>query len=203
MMKSSNKCSGMHPVALLIVGLVLVLSSATAAVAHRVYIYAWVEGDTVYTESYFGSKRKVKGGLVEVFDPSGRKLLEGRTNDKGEFAFKAPQNTGLRIVVNASMGHRSEYVLSADELRGIEQTPKKGVQAGTKGLESGQVASVDPALLRAIVEDALDSRLKPIMRELARCREEKGPGLTEVIGGIGYIFGIAGLIMCLRSRKGN
>ena len=49
---------------------------ASSAYGHKVYIFAWVEGDTVYTDSYFPDKRKVAGGKIEVFDPSGKKLLE-------------------------------------------------------------------------------------------------------------------------------
>ena len=55
----------------------LFLALASTAFGHKVYLFAWVEGDTVYTESYSSGKKKVRGGLVKVFDPSGRKLLEG------------------------------------------------------------------------------------------------------------------------------
>ena len=93
----------------------LIFFSYTTALAHKVYIYAWFEGDTVYTESYFGS-RKVKEGLIQVFDLSGKMLLEGRTDEKGEFAFKSPQKTDLRIVVEAGMGHRNECILKAEDV---------------------------------------------------------------------------------------
>jgi nickel transport protein len=38
---------------------------------------------------------------------------------------------------------------------------------------------------------------------LATIQEERGPGLTEIIGGIGYIFGVMGLILYLKGRKKN
>jgi nickel transport protein len=190
-----------------ILGLILAITSV--ALAHKVYLYAWVEGDTVYTESYFGSNRKVQGGLIEIFDLSGKKLLEGLTNEKGEFAFKAPQKTDLRIVVEASMGHKNEYVLKADELWGneggtAEQTKAQGGLAPSKEEAEGAsltAEAVELAQIQAIVEKALDSRLKPIIRELAKIRKEKGPGLTEIIGGIGYIFGLMGVVLYFWSRK--
>jgi nickel transport protein len=55
--------------------------------------------------------------------------------------------------------------------------------------------------LRKEFEEILDARLKPVMKELAKLREDKGPGITEVIGGIGYILGIMGIIAYMKSRK--
>ena len=184
--------------------LFFLLCSSVPALAHRVYIYAWVEGNTVYTESYFSGGVKVKNGLVQVFDLNGKKVLEGKTNSKGEYSFQVPGKNGLRIVVNASMGHRGEYVLKADELGGAAApaTGKEQADTVTKTVsESSQQVDVDQ--LRKVVEQTLDSRLRPIARSIAKLQEEKGPGLTEIVGGIGYIFGIMGLLLYFRSRKNN
>jgi len=185
----------------LVAAIALILFSQSVASAHKVYIHAWFEGDTVYVESYFGSKKKVQGALIQVFVFSGEKLLEGRTNERGEFSFKSPQNTDLSIVVDAGMGHKNEYILKAEEF-----TDASDVKTEMGKTDEAEVVSLSPNLadaeqIRAIVEQALDSRLKPVMRELARSRKEKSPGFTEVVGGIGYIFGIMGLVMYIRSRK--
>ncbi|MDY6973775.1 MAG: hypothetical protein SV775_15850 [Thermodesulfobacteriota bacterium] len=184
----------------------LLLTLAPLAMAHKVYLYAWVEGDMVYTESYFGSKKKVRGGLIQVFDSSGKRLLEGRTNELGEFAFKSPRKTDLLIVVEAGMGHRNEYNLKAEEFSDVldgKIEPVKTDLAAGKQPEMGSPShmSLDARQIRLIVEQVLDSRLAPIQRELARARKQEGPGLTEVIGGIGYIFGLMGLILYFRGRK--
>ena len=177
----------------------LLLATTSVSLAHKVYLYAWVEGDTVYTESYFGSKKKVQGGLIQVFNLSGEKLLEGHTDEKGEFSFKVPQKTDLRIVVEASMGHKNEYVLKADELWDSVPAPTEKPETHQDKAKPGK--QVEAEQLQTVVEKALDSRLKPIIRELAKIRREKGPGLTEIIGGIGYIFGLMGVVLYFWSRK--
>ena len=179
----------------------LILALVTLAAAHKVYIYAWAEGDTVYTESYFGSKKKVRGGAIQVYDIAGKKLLDGRTNSQGEFVFNAPKRTDLRIVVEAGMGHRSEYILKAEEFSGVLGKGAEPARNEDNTAESVSPVVADAEQIRAIVEQALDARLKPIIRELAKANREKGPGLTEVIGGIGYIFGLMGVVMYLKSRK--
>lgn len=124
--------------------LLLVLSSK--AYAHKVNVFAYVEGDTVYTESYFSGGKKVNDGLIEVYDTEGHKLLEGKTNKEGQFNFEIPKKGDLKIILNASLGHRDTYDLSA--------------------------------------------KAKP-----------KRVSLRDVIAGIGYIFGITGILMFFLSRK--
>jgi len=178
------------------------LCSSVPAFAHKVYIYAWAEGNTIYTESYFSGGGKVKNGVIQVFGPAGEKLLEGKTNAKGEFSFQIPGKMTLRIVVNASMGHRGEYMFKEDELGGIAASEIKKGQAGnvTKTVSHSPV-QVDADQIREMVEKTLDSRLRPIARSIAKLQEEKGPGLTEIVGGIGYIFGVMGLLLYFKSRN--
>jgi nickel transport protein len=91
--------------------------------------------------------------------------------------------------------------LKADELPDISVATKGMTNARGVGSSSQRGVSVGPEEIRAIVEQALDSRLGPVMRELFRLREERGPGLTEIIGGIGYIFGLMGLVMYFWGKK--
>ncbi|MBF0550663.1 MAG: hypothetical protein HQK60_09015 [Deltaproteobacteria bacterium] len=211
-----------HPMGIMLVAVALVLTLASPGLAHKVFVYAWVEGDTVRVESYFGANKKVMNSPVEVFDPSGRKLLDGRTNDQGEFSFKIPGRTDLRIVVEAGMGHRAEYTLKEADLpagptesRGTDSTQVRQESATSS---PDKMARLEPApadtlpaaastanltadQVRTIVEKALDARLHPIIRTLAQMNKEQGPRLSNIIGGIGYIFGLMGLAMYFRSKR--
>jgi nickel transport protein len=51
------------------------------------------------------------------------------------------------------------------------------------------------------VEETTDSSLKPITKALAETERDKGPGLREIIAGIGYIVGIMGIILYFRAKK--
>ena len=170
--------------------------------AHGVYLFAWVEGDRVYTESSFGGKKGVIGGLIKVFDPSGKLILQGKTDEKGEFSFKIPQRTDLRIVLEATMGHRAEFLLKAGEMGGETEEPRtEPVDKVDKQKEQIAQSQLDYGQVKAMMEEVLEAKLKPIQRTLAKMQEERGPSLTEVIGGLGYIFGIMGIIIYFKSRK--
>ena len=86
------------------------------AFAHKVSIFAWVEGDMVYTQSKFSGGKKVQNAPVEVFDAKGDKLVEGKTDDNGEFSFKVPQRTEMQIILLAGMGHRAQWTIPVEEL---------------------------------------------------------------------------------------
>jgi nickel transport protein len=181
--------------------LLLPLMLPTEVEAHRVYLYAWVEGNTVFTESYFGSKRKVQNGRIEVFDRDGNKLLGGQTNESGEFSFPVPESTDLRIVVEAGMGHKGEYVLKALELPGGKASQEEMAKEAQPGERVQASSAIDMAQLQRIVEAALDKKLSPIVREIKRNREDEAPRAKDVVAGIGYIFGAMGLILYFRSRR--
>ena len=62
-------------------------------------------------------------------------------------------------------------------------------------------ASVDAALEAqdARFNALLESRLAPLRRQLAEMRQD-GPGLREIVGGMGWLVGLAGIALYLRSR---
>ena len=52
----------------------------------------------------------------------------------------------------------------------------------------------------AIFSALLDSRLSPVKRQLAEMRTDE-PGLREIVGGMGWFVGLAGLALYFRSRQ--
>jgi nickel transport protein len=172
----------------------------TSAFAHKVNIFAYVEGEKIYTESYFSDGKKCLDSKIEVFDNRENKLLEGLTDEEGMFSFEFPPEDAidgdLRIVLIASMGHRAEYIIRTDELEGFEGLVKE------KSEEPIPVVSteISPFDLK---ENALDEKLELIMREMREIKkfQEDRLSLTDIVGGIGYIIGIFGIIAYFLSRK--
>ena len=178
------------------------ITLASPVFAHKIYLFVWADGGTVYTEGYFSSKKKVKNGEIGVFDSGGKKLLTGRTNEEGEFSFKLPiKETDLRIVLDDTVGHRAEYNLKADEPKNIVEKTGETSETDKLGIPSPLDSKVVMEKVRIVVEETLDSRLRPILRALAKIQQEKSSGFAEIIGGIGYLFGIMGLVLYFKSRK--
>jgi nickel transport protein len=84
--------------------------------AHGVNLFAWVKGDTIFVESKFSGGKKVNAGKIIVTDPQGNELVKGTTNGQGEFSFKIPKKTELKIALLAGTGHRAEWVIAVSEI---------------------------------------------------------------------------------------
>ena len=97
--------------------LVAFLLLPVAASAHKVNLFAYAEGKTVYTESYYPDGKPVVAGKILVYDSGHNLLLEGATNAEGLFSFPVPKVDDLTIVIEAGMGHRNEFLLKKSELK--------------------------------------------------------------------------------------
>jgi len=174
-----------------------------SAFAHKVNIFAYVEREKIYTESYFNDGKKCVDSKIEVFDNQENKLLEGITDEEGEFSFEIPPGDGdLKLVLTASMGHRAEYIIQADELGNIKGLIEEKIEEPVSAV-SPEVSSFDLKEIQSLIEDALDEKLKPVMREMREIKKSQEDRIspTEIIGGIGYIIGIFGIVAYFLSRK--
>jgi len=192
-----------------------ILAVPAPAWAHKVNVFAYVEGGEVIAETYFADGRKCADSAIEVFDANGKKLLEGKTDAHGSFRFKPPVRSDLLIRLNASMGHQAEYVLPAADLPaawGIPLPPKEGemaktAESGPEIVEPSPAAEEMPAIeetadltaFEQMIDRAVARQVAPLRRAFEAERDRRR--LVDIIGGIGYIVGIMGLIAYLRSRR--
>ncbi len=189
----------------LVAMLSLIMLYATPLWAHKVSVFAWVEGDTVFTQSRFSGGKKPKNAVVTVFDPDSNLLLEGRTDNQGEFSFPIPKRCALRIVLAGGMGHLGEWTVPVDEIPHAVQGTTVGTAPAVPDQEGHThaptpVQALDQEQLLLAVEQALDRKLKPVIQMLSDERQQ-GPSLNEILGGIGYIIGLVGLGAYIHARK--
>jgi len=194
--------------------LVLALLTHNAALAHRVNVFAYVEGGEVVVECSYSKSKRVNRGTIEVLSlQSGETLLAGETDEAGRFRFPVPETaretgSGLRIVLKAGEGHQNEWVVDAAEFMDAESGPAIASDAmqtvGAKVPPAPAAVPAPGALSRGDVEEivnaALDAKLAPIRRAVLE-RTEDGPGVREIIGGIGWIFGLVGVAAYFKSRS--
>lgn len=183
--------------------------------AHNVTVFAWVDGDTIHTQSKFGGGKRAKNAPILVYDSKDVLLLDGKTDENGMFSFKIPQKTALKIVLKASIGHMAEWRLPAEELGGTEsKTDEEKNIMGTalktdpasstlrkegEATESSKI-SLGRREIEEIINASLDKKLRPITEMLADAMNPE-PGFREIIGGIGYILGLVGVALYFSNRK--
>lgn len=180
----------------------IILIPAGSAFAHKVSVFAYSDRNTVHVEGYFADGTGCKNCAVTAYDKgTGQKLAEGRTDQEGMFSFPAPSagTMGtLKIVLDAGLGHGGEFLLKLGE--GTQAAPAPAPE-GPAGLAAGGGSGQFPALPDKL-DEALDRKLAPLVAEVRRLRKaQERPGITEILGGIGYIVGLAGLAAYLAYRK--
>ena len=203
--------------ALLVQGLLVLLvlgAVAAPALAHRVLVFAYAEGNVIHTESKLIPDTPVRQGKVMILDrASGKELLTGQTDDQGKFSFNIPAAAAagkldLRIVTEAAMGHRGEWLLKADSYLSGAKTatalppPAAPAPAATPppAAPGAKATQVDEQALEAAVNKALERQLAPIKEMLTELTIHR-TSLTDILGGLGYIMGFFGLWAYFQSKK--
>ncbi|MCK4326131.1 hypothetical protein KAW55_05195 [bacterium] len=163
---------------------IIILFICSPVFAHKVNIFAYKEENEIKTESYFSDGTLAKNSKVEVYNKEGKKILDGKTDEKGEFSFSIPDEEGeLRMVLLASMGHRAETVISVE---------------GASGEEQEEITAEEEKLKR-IVNRAVENAVFPVIKMLEE--ERKRIRFVDIVSGLGYILGISGIAFFLYKRK--
>lgn len=167
--------------------------------AHRVDVFPYIENGEIVVEGYFSDGTPTKNAKVEIFNEKGNKIKEGKTDEKGVFSFPVPESASrLKIVLEASMGHRAETTFTVEqagkEVKKTKSEDKKGEIKKVKK-EKNRIEKIDSVELERVVEESIKPLIKMMEEERRRTR------ISDVIGGIGYILGIFGIIALLYKKK--
>jgi nickel transport protein len=161
---------------------------AWPAAAHDLHIFALVEGGEVTGEANYIGGGPLKDAPIAVHDADGNLVHETRTNERGAFAFPAIGNADLTITCETGDGHHAHFTITAGQLPGHETA------AAQANIPAG-----DLSRLQAVVAEAVAKQVNPLRADLDALRSQTR--LRDVLGGIGYIFGVAGVVALMKARK--
>lgn len=216
--------------ALLGLQLVLCLLLTTEAWAHKVSVFAFVDGPNIVIDAFYSKSNKVNHGKITVLNAaSGEVYLTATTDENGALTLPVPPKAiaakaDLRVLLVAGEGHQNEVLVTAAEFAGLKapaqaqaksdvkpeakptsrpDSPKSATAPSASApVAPFQLSQVDEATLTRIVEQAVDSRIAPVKRLLLESARS-GPSVTEIIGGIGYIMGLFGIAAFAAARRKN
>jgi nickel transport protein len=187
----------------------------TNAHAHKIRVFAWQEGDMIFTEAKFSGGRPARNVSVVVENPmTGERLLTGQTDEEGNFQFvvPVPRPEQLNIVIDGGDGHKNSWThtLETTDQGAVTAPPPEppvNERSSSSATDREAHAGVEPVIqgidaeqLKAVLETVVDQKLSPIKKSLA-AMQEKGPSLQDILGGIGYILGLAGIAAYFKSKR--
>lgn len=175
---------------------------SNSAYAHKVSTYAYREGDKVFGECYFVDGSPCRNSKVEVYDLRGQKITETITDEKGRYSFTTKEKGELRIVIPAGEGHRAEYKLEGIAEKIEKKAAKETASAKTVNKSTQPQVTVNRDEIKQIVDEVMDIKLQGLRVEIMDLRKQMDKvGIRDIIGGIGYIFGIWAVIMLIKRKK--
>lgn len=170
------------------------LATPLTAAAHGVDLFARVEGSNLVGTMRFSDGTPVPLRPVKAFAPDGSLLEETQTDEAGHFILPIRAPVRHRLVGEAGEGHRGLFTVAESEIRSVATAAQAAVGTGDAAAPPADDVPVSLEMVEAVV-----SRQLGPLRDQLHTHEEK-VRLQDVIGGIGYIFGMLGLYVLLKQR---
>jgi nickel transport protein len=193
-----------YPLLLFLFASLAILLLPAKGHAHRVLVFAYLDQGEIVVNASFSRNRPVAHGEVHATLGNGTPVFQGKTDAKGELRFPRPDiPPGERLVITVSggPGHQGRWVMTPADLGCAAQdsmaAPEPQAQTGPPPVKEvqQQVESVESIVSRAVARE-----VAPLKAMMAR-HMESGPSWQNIIGGIGWIVGLAGLWSALSCRK--
>ena len=189
----------------LLIALFVVLACASPAAAHKLKLFAAIEGDTIAGYAFFIGGGRAQDTPWQARDESGKLLGEGRTGPEGEFRLTVPEPlaSDITITVNTQEGHMAAKTLEVARYG----TPASALSAEAVSSDAAAQTAVEsqaapvPAVpdMAALVEAAVQRQVTPLLERI----EEMDSRLryADIMSGIFLIVGLAGIGLWARGRR--
>jgi nickel transport protein len=166
----------------ILAALVLVMLAAPAS-AHKLKLFASVEGGDIVGSVYFVGGDKAVGVPGRIQGGDGALVVTFTTGPDGSFRQSVTARTDHIVSVESEDGHAAQFTIRAAEL--------------PPTLPEGKVMAAAPD--SAALEAAIARQIRPLREQLDAY--ESRVRLHDIMGGIGSIFGLFGCWAWLQSRR--
>ena len=188
------------------------IAFSTTVSAHNVVGGVYVNGVDIEGEAGFSNGSMANAGtIVKITDQSGTPLGEVQTDDEGYFVFTPKKRITHLFEINMGAGHILKMQIPAEELPDSLNTNLNSTNGTANNTDASQPSSTinvnnqnysqgnNPPINELMLEKAIAKQIIPLRKEIQALKEKSG--MRDIIGGIGYIFGLLGLVAFLRERK--
>lgn len=171
---------------------------------HNVVGMVYVIADNIEGEVGFSNGVMAEAGLpVTIVNDAGEEIASTVTVEGGTFSFAPTTYQNHTVIVDMGSGHKKEFVLDKSELpetlkSNIDEVASNSMTT-TNQSQSSLSTGLSSAELSKAIELAVAKQVKPLNQSINELKNKSG--WRDVIGGIGYIFGLCGVGIWLTSRK--
>ncbi|SMR82180.1 nickel transport protein [Aliiroseovarius halocynthiae] len=182
--------------------LILALATPVPALAHNVISSVFPSGSDIEGEIGFSSGDMATDLLIEVFDESGNKLGETKTDADGFFIYTPSQPVTHIFRGDLGAGHVAEVIMPASEVAALMgQDAAQSSASASVGIPASSRADLTGLSdqTRAELATMIRTELRPLRQEISAYKNKND--LQTVLGGLGYIAGLFGLGFYIAARR--
>ena len=166
---------------------------ALPAEAHRLKLFAQATGETIAGYGFYIGGGRPEGADLVVATPDGKEVNRLKTGADGGFSFTPPTPGRYRLTLSGGDGHLATIDISTDG------TPTAGQEVKTPASTANALPDDLDARIAQAVDAAVARQIRPLLE--AYDAADGRVRFNDLIGGLGWIAGLAGLWAWFRSRR--
>lgn len=159
-----------------------------SAMAHKVKVFAAPDGNKVSGKVYFSGGGKGAALEVQVLGKDGAKVDSVRTDGEGAFVYVPKSQGDFTFIVDSGDGHTAKASVSMSGAPAVKEVAAAQTQAPS-----------DSKTLESFISQEISKQILPLREQLDHYEEQVR--LRDIVGGVGWIMGVAGLAAWFMSRR--
>jgi nickel transport protein len=176
--------------------------------AHKLKVFATAEGDQLQGKAYFVGGAKAAGARIAITDSQGQVLARLTPDAQGHFSYQVSRRMDYQVIADSQDGHQARWTIKADELAAAlpsvevkDSVPPVTDRVGSPPLAQPdeKAGGLESPVVVSLVERAVARQIRPLREEIEAYGEQVRA--RDILGGIGYIVGLAGLGLWWRNRQ--
>lgn len=178
--------------------LVAALLVAGPAEAHKLKVFAAVEGNAVSGFAFFVGGGRPEGSAWTAKDAAGKQIATGSTDSEGRFAFSLPATiaSAVTITVDTHEAHIASATIAADRLGPVAAASSVAAQQ-----QPGPAAApaTPDAAVAALVNAAVQKQVEPLLERIEQM--DSRLRFVDMLSGVFLIIGLVGIALWARARR--
>lgn len=171
--------------------------------AHKLKVFAMTEGETIQGQAYFVGGAAASGAVIRIKDGEGKELELLKPDAEGRFEYRIESVMDYEVVADTLDGHQASWSLKATEfspgLAAISVSPAAPSESGAGVPDVDSAQTGEGVITQEACKSAMSRQTASLSDALRACEERQR--LRDILGGLGYIVGLAGMGLWWSSRR--
>jgi len=134
--------------------------------AHKINVFYNIENGKIIISSYFSDGTPARNAKVKVIDEkTGKIILTGKTNNKGEFSFKLLPPGNYEVIIKGELGHRAVTEILKEDILDTESekwSQNESFQENTNQIKDINIKDIENTQISSTEKSYISSNLKLI-----------------------------------------